>query len=80
MQPVYGDGVSGLDRVGDLRGEVRRCLNFGAVGQDQPVDVASRRQRELLDLATLSRKLLRVVEWGLPTYRVRGLCRKAAGR
>ena len=66
MQPVYGDGVSGLDRVGDLSGEVRRRLNFSAVGQDQPVDVTSRRQRELLDLATLSRKLLRVVKWGLP--------------
>ena len=39
-----------------------RGLDLGAVGQDQPVDIPSRRQRKLLHLALLRRQLLRVVE------------------
>jgi hypothetical protein len=62
MKAMDDHRVAGLDRVGDLGGEVRRGLDLRAVRQDQPVDIAARRQRELLDLAMLGRQLLRIVE------------------
>ena len=62
MEPVDGNGVAWLDREGDFGREMRRRLDLGVVHQDQPVDIAARRQRELPDLALVNRQLLRVVE------------------
>ena len=64
VQPVNEDGVAGLDRIGDLSGQMRRKHDLGAVGKDQTVDVAPRRQGKLLDLAALHRQLVRVVDGG----------------
>lgn len=55
---------------------MRRGLDLGAVGQDQPVYVAARRQRELLDLPALSRKLLWVIERRLPGRRGQLICKR----
>jgi hypothetical protein len=56
---MNGDRVARLYRIRNLGGKMRRRLDFGAVAQDQPVDVAPWRHRELLNLTSLSGKLLR---------------------
>jgi len=61
MKAADDQRVAGLDRISDLGGEVRRGIHLRAVCQDHPVDIAARRQRELLQLAVLGRQLLRIV-------------------
>jgi hypothetical protein len=59
-QPVNRNGVARLYGVGDLGGEMRRRFDFGAVAEDQSVDITAWGQRELLDLTALRGKLLRI--------------------
>ena len=42
QKSMDGDGISGLDRVGDRRGKVRRRFHLRTVAQNKAVDLTAR--------------------------------------
>jgi hypothetical protein len=62
LQAPYGDLVAGLDREHQLRAEMRRQVNLGAIIEDYPVDLTARGQAVLSDFALDRRELIRVID------------------
>jgi hypothetical protein len=79
VETVNGNGVAGFDRVRHRRREVRRRFDLGAAGEDEPVDIAARGQRELLNFSSLHRQLLRIIE-RRPSSRCRVLSESVPAR
>src|ERR1700733_6526042 len=57
---------------------MRRCLDLGAIRENQSVDVAARGQRELLDTSCVGRELGRIVD-RLLSDSIWGRCRVLGG-
>ena len=71
LEPTNGHRVARPDCENDLARQMRGKLDLCSIVQDQPVDVAARRQRVLLDRASGRRKLRRIPQ-GIRGLRVDG--------